>query len=308
MLDSLRQEAVRKALEECAPFAAGENGFHGDRLASLEASAEGLWASYLRHLEECCRRRGVRSRLLAWMDRSQRTATEEYMDRKDFPEPDRERTLEDLHRVNTASRTYASTFKIMRPILAKISEATGRAPRILDLASGYGGFTIFLAEASLKEGLPLDITSSDLRDHLVQSGRERAAKAGCAVSFRVVDATNMQDLEKGEYDLITVLQSFHHFRAGGLARLIAESARVARFGIIGTDFVRAPWVPPAIALFALFHTRDWYLACDSFLSGRRMYDYRELDLIARAAAPGAKIRCERVFYALTSLVVETGGR
>src|SRR5258706_12747482 len=108
------------------------------------------------------------------------------------------------------------------------AEARFRRPAgVLELASGSGGFAFALDALAGRRGVRVDITASDIVPLYVERGQARAAKEGGRVTFRHLDALDMQSLDDGAFDVVFLAQSTHHFSPGQLPRLIAEPRAVA---------------------------------------------------------------------------------
>ena len=301
MLNKQRADAATGALDAAAPALAQiHEQLRDDRLAGLDAleSAVGnLWSDYLERFERACDA-GMLSRGLQHFDTAARTSEDEYMDLPEYPEDMRQTLLEILHKFNLTVGTYNRVLGYLRPILKTAARTAGRAPRVLDLASGYGGFPLMLAKNAKQRGIALEAAGSDIHPVHVKDGNARAAAEHLPVTFRVLNAFDMDELEEGEYDLLTINQAIHHFTPGQLAKMIAEGIRVASTGFVGFDYQRISGVllwgmrtqegPLRQALPQPY--RDFFH--DAAISARKMYHAAELELIARAAAPEARVRCD----------------
>jgi SAM-dependent methyltransferase len=135
----------------------------------------------------------------------------------------------------------------------------------------------------------------------VGEGRRRAAAAGLAVEFREVNAFAMHNVGEGEFDLVFLAQTMHHFTPGQLARMVEQATRRAeRF--VGIDVRRSlhVWgiVPGMAAL-----SPHWGFLHDGIVSIRKMYSEPELALIARLGAPGHAVRTRGVWPGYSVLEV-----
>lgn len=297
MLNKERQEAARQALEAAAPALGRAHArISRDRLAglgALEAAVSALWSDYLERLARICD--GTISGRLRRFDEAARTDDDEYMDLPDYPEQSRQALLKILHGFNLAVGTYKKALQYLEPVLKQA--APGRIPRILDLASGHGGFPIMLAKNARRRGIALEASGSDIHPVHVENANARARAEGLPVNFRVVNAFDMGDLEHGEYDLLTINQAIHHFTPAQLARMIAEAARVAGTGFVGLDYQRyfgvLLWATTTYSSPLRERLPQPYadFMHDACVSGRKMYHSAELELIARAAAPAARVGC-----------------
>ena len=170
-----------------------------------------------------------------------------------------------------------------------MAQRRGRAARLLELACGSGQFTLALARLARKRRLPVEVTGSDVVPAYVQEGNARARDARLNVVFREINAFDMHGLREGDFDLIFIGSSMHHFRPGQLARMIAQSMQVAGTAFVGIDGRRSllslGMVPVATLLLGNRH-----LLHDSVISARRLYSEPELELVAQIAAPGRPVQ------------------
>ncbi len=294
MLDTLKREAADDVLglygAELDAARRASRRARAEALGALERTVDVLWAAYLDRLRERSEAR-IGARVVERLDATLRTDEPEHMDLPDFPDALRSRMVEKLHRFNLTMGTYRRALTFARPALDEALRRTGRRPRLLDLASGHGGFPIELARHATRVGLPVEVTGSDVQDAHVSTGASLAREGGLPVGFRVVNGFHMAELAEGEYDVVTMLQAMHHFTPGKLARMIAESTRVGTTAFIGIDGVRAFWLAAGLPFHTILLTGSTVMFHDALVSARRMYDREELLLIARAAAPGAEVRC-----------------
>lgn len=308
MLHATKLTAGERALADHAEALASARRTAGehraDGLAALEGAVDALWSDYLAHLHD-----GTRGaeRALGWVDARMRTDAPELMDLPDFPEPERRRAVRDLHRFNRLLRTYRRALRLAAPALAEARRRTGRTPRLLDLASGHGGFPLSLPRHAAAAGITVDVTGSDIQQAHVDTGTALARRDGVPVRFRIVNGFHMSDVGEGDYDVVTMLQAMHHFTPGQLARMIAEATRVGTTAFVGIDGVRAPWLVPSLPVANLLLSGNRHLAHDGYLSARKMYDRAELVLIARAAAPDARVRCRTHLPGFNALEVTRPG-
>jgi SAM-dependent methyltransferase len=226
-------------------------------------------------------------RLANQLDRRLPTEEEELLDDASLSEEERTALLRTLDRENRKRGAYTRFLGALTPLLGAPSS---QPLTVLDLASGHGGFPLFLASASELAGHRLRIIASDRRAEYVAIGRERAARAGLSnVEFRVIDALALQDeLEEGEVDIITSTLSLHHLGPGPVALLLCQALRLARRGILFIDLARALFVALTVGAGNLF-VRDRAYAHDAWVSARKAFVPEELKLIARCAPMGDRL-------------------
>jgi len=285
-------------------------------LGSLEADAvlPGRWHdgdSLERAADEALvalrQRRGELARRHWWtrvqdrFDRRVRTDAVEYLDRPDYPEQRKLELIRRLHRFNRAMLSYHRFLAYLRPCIRNIANTTGRPVRALELASGAGELTLELARLAEKRGLPVKVTGSDIVPGYVEAGNARARRRGLSTRFIELNAFEMEHLA-GQFDLVFVTQSMHHFSAGQLARMIAQSAAAGARSFVGIDGRRSlfmlGFLPVATTVMGDPHFRH-----DAIVSARRFYSDPELQLIARTAAPESRVHLRRAEPGFTVLSV-----
>jgi SAM-dependent methyltransferase len=253
------------------------------------------------------RNAGGISRLAATIDAALRTDAIEHMDEPSYPERGKLAIALGLHLMNVASASYRRFFTLLQPMLREIQEREGRPARVLELASGSGGFAFALASLAKRRGVAIEVTASDVVPLYVSRGREKAAASRIPVSFRLLDALNMSAVDDGAYDIIFIAQSVHHFSPGQLARMIAESRRVAATAFVSVDGYRSL---PMVAFVAGTAVMSLWPAMvhDAVISVRKFYGEAELEAIARMAAPDGRITIGRIRPLNTTLTVSFGER
>jgi SAM-dependent methyltransferase len=236
---------------------------------------------------------GARAKLGAALDAALRTDAVEHMDEDGYPERGKLGIALGLHMMNVASASYRRFFTRLRPILELVQARHGRPARVLELASGSGGFAFALDALARRQGLHVEVTGSDIVPLYVSRGQERAAREGSSVAFRHLDALDMSSLADGACDVVFIAQSVHHFSPGQLARMIAESRRVATTAFVSVDGYRSLGMVAFVAGTAVMSL--WpAMVHDAVISVRKFYGEAELEAIARMAAPDARITLGRI--------------
>lgn len=271
-------------------------------MAELEARAdEAVKRLRARRLEMA--RRG--SWALAWraaLERRLDTDAVEFLDRPDVPEGERLAIVRKLHVLNRALLSYQRFLSVLRPHILEIARETGRPARLLELASGSGEFTLELGRLAERRGLPVQLTGSDIVQAYVEDADYRALTQGVPVRFRQLNAFDLGCLQPGEVDLLFIAQSVHHFTPGQLARMIAEGQRAGARRFIAVDGRRSLFLLGFLPLVTAVGL-DRRFMHDSFVSARRFFAEAELALIARVAAPGARVEVRRSEPAFSILTV-----
>jgi len=258
-------------------------------MAELEQCADQAIQQLRARRQDLAAERGGSLELRDQLDRLIHTDSLEYLDRPELPVAKKKREVQALHRFNRLFFVYHSFLHILAPLIQEVAHYRGRAARLLELASGSGQFTLALARLAHKRRLPVEVTGSDIVPAFVQESNARARHARLPVTFREINAFDMHELHEGDFDLIFVGSSLHHFRPGQLARMIAQSMRDAGTAFVGIDARRSllflGMLPVATLLLG-----NRYLLHDSVTSARRLYSDPELDLLAQIAAPGRSVR------------------
>ena len=260
-----------------------------DRLEALEREAD-AWVLALREgRRHEAASRGALPRALEWFDRTFRTDESEYLDRPDFPEARKLEIVRSLHKFNRVVLGYRRFAGVLGPWVREVAAREGRPARVLELASGAGEFTLSLSVAARDLGWPIEVTGSDIVPGYVTSANAHAEARGLGARFLRVDALDMQALEPGAYDLIFIAQSLHHFSAGQLARMIAESRRIAGTAFIGVDGLRSILLLGIVPLAAAVTLNRAYFH-DAWVTARKFYSATELELVTRLAVPDAGVQ------------------
>jgi 2-polyprenyl-3-methyl-5-hydroxy-6-metoxy-1,4-benzoquinol methylase len=236
------------------------------------------------------------------IDSALRTDAVEHMDEEGYPEHGKLGIALGLHMMNVASASYRRFFSRLRPILEDVQKRHGRPARVLELASGAGGFAFALEALARKHQLRIDVTASDIVPLYVERGAARAAKEGVPVTWKRIDALDMTGIADGAYDVVFVAQSVHHFSPGQLARMIAESRRAATTAFVSVDGYRSLGMVAFVSGSAILSM--WpAMVHDAVISVRKFYGEAELEAIARMAAPGCDVRLGRIKPLNTVLTV-----
>jgi SAM-dependent methyltransferase len=245
---------------------------------------------------------GTVAKVGARIDAALRTDAIEHMDEEQYPEKGKLGIALGLHLMNVASASYRRFFTTLLPTLKRIEARHGRPARVLELACGAGGFAFALDALARRGGVRVEVTASDIVPLYISRGRERAARDGVAVEFRRVDALDMASFADGAYDVVFIAQSVHHFSPGQLARMIAESRRVATTAFMSVDGYRSLGMVAFVSGTAILSL--WpAMVHDAVISVRKFYGEADLEAIARMAAPDAEVSLGRIRPLNTVLTV-----
>ena len=229
--------------------------------------------------------------LLELLDNAIRTSDQELMDKPNLPENEKLDMVQALDRQNVMMQLYPRYIDTLLPLITEVAERTKREVRVLELASGAGGLAFALAETAEQKNLDVRITASDIVPAFIEEGNGIAAKKKLAVSFRLLNAFDMTELEMGEFDIVVMAQSLHHFTPGQLAVIIAQSARYATTAFVGIDGYRSMLLTGGVPLIASLQGIGSF-TLDGLTSARKFYSELELDIISEIATGRREHRVE----------------
>ncbi len=229
--------------------------------------------------------------LLELLDTAIRTSDQELMDKPNLPENEKLDMVQALDRQNVMMQLYPRYIDTLLPLITEVAERTKREVRVLELASGAGGLAFALAETAEQKNLDVRITASDIVPAFIEEGNGIAAKKKLAVSFRLLNAFAMTELEMSEFDIVVMAQSLHHFTPGQLAVIIAQSARYATTAFVGIDGYRSMLLTGGVPLIASLQGIGSF-TLDGLTSARKFYSELELDIISEIATGRREHRVE----------------
>ena len=238
--------------------------------------------------------------LLELLDTAIRTSDQELMDKPNLPENEKLDMVQALDRQNVMMQLYPRYIDTLLPLITEVAERTKREVRVLELASGAGGLAFALAETAEQKNLDVRITASDIVPAFIEEGNGIAAKKKLAVSFRLLNAFDLTELEMGEFDIVVMAQSLHHFTPGQLAVIIAQSARYATTAFVGIDGYRSMLLTGGVPLIASLQGIGSF-TLDGLTSARKFYSELELDIISEIATGRReqRVECSWPFSVLT---------
>ncbi len=256
--------------------------------AALEALADRALSGMRRDVDLEAGHAGVLQAWAAMMDARWRETHEgEYLDDPAIDHDRRVRILEHLDAMNELLDTYRGFYSWLAPML----RADGPT-RLLELAAGHGGFMLALARRARDEALDLELVASDIKQEYLDLGRARARDEGLDVGFVIEDALDLGNHIPGSYDVVTCMQSLHHFSPGQVAVMFNEAARVAARGVLFFDGTRSAMAALGLGGLGLFRYHDPDFVHDAVLSFRRFFVAEELALLARLGPWGDAARAQ----------------
>ncbi len=289
---TLLRPFLRRAADEVLPRAESGGAALADRLAAGDPEARDELAELAEGTLAAMRARarahaGDRSPFHGWLaglDRWWRSTEEgEYIDDPDLAPEKRIRAMHRLDEFNRALGSYRFFLRLLMPLLAP-----DRPTRIIDLASGHGGFSLALARLARERGLELEITATDIKTEYLALGQKQAREQGLPVRFEHQDALDLSNLRPGQFDIITCTQSLHHFPPGLIAIMFAEAARKAERAVLFVDGLRTMLAAVPVYAIHRFVQRGPIIAHDGWVSFRRFFVPEELEVLARIGPWGRR--------------------
>ena len=272
-----------KALGNLRPWGNFSSGFLN--MDELNLKADEAVARFLDERFAVSQELGGVFFLLELLDTAIRTSDQELMDKPNLPESEKLDMVQALDRQNVMMQLYPRYIDTLLPLITEVAERTKREVRVLELASGAGGLAFALAETAEQKNLDVRITASDIVPAFIEEGNGIAAKKKLAVSFRLLNAFDLTELEMGEFDIVVMAQSLHHFTPGQLAVIIAQSARHAKTAFVGIDGYRSMLLAGGVPLIASLQGIGSF-TLDGLTSARKFYSELELDIISEIATGG----------------------
>ncbi len=228
------------------------------------------------------RLRSVSASVSGKVDACLQSSRPELIDRASTPDFFKNLELEYLDLQNRLFGNYKRFFTELQRV------ASRPHMRLYDLASGRGGFYVFLAERNLVPE-QWDLCASDVLAQPMAQGRARAEQLGLNVRFEQRDATDLGPLA-GAVDLFTLQNAAHHLSPGVLIRVMYSAATTATDGIAIFDPVRSLGAALMVLAGCLLPVVTVINLYDALQSVRRCYSMAELVLLAEVAGLTAQAR------------------
>jgi 2-polyprenyl-3-methyl-5-hydroxy-6-metoxy-1,4-benzoquinol methylase len=248
------------------------------------------------------RKHGLFALFSDYVDKMTRTDLPEYTDNPDVSPERKLKIVRTLHRTNLILGLYRQYIKVLTPLIKEVAAIRNRPVRLLELASGSGEMSMILARLASEQNLPVEVTRSDYVEGVVKDAEEKAAKRGLETHFRTINAFDMRALNQGEYDIIVIVGTMHHFTPGQLAVIMAQSGKVAGSSFVGIDGFRSMFTLVGLPAFHLMTLLPDNIH-DAWLTSRKFYTLFELECIAQIAVPDAKIILKQSFPGISVLEV-----
>lgn len=259
---------------------------------------------------EIDQKRSLKSKknLLYYLDQTTWTDAREHIDDPEFEVELKKEIIHGLHIKNVLCGTYTKTIEILKPLIETINKNENRPARVLELGSGVGKLTMALYEQFQKSSMQIELTGSDIVPEYVDAANLEASEKKYNIHFKIIDAYKLDQLAANSYDIIFTLHSMHHFRPEELSVIMAGAQKIATKAFIGIDgyrgisnllFIMLAGAGKSLISFnsVFFH--------DSFISGRKMYSAKQLEIMAKLSCPNSAVVAENIKPGLTIIKIFT---
>ncbi len=142
--------------------------------------------------------------------------------------------LRGLARINRLSRST----QILWPAIRRLArENPSQTLSVLDLGSGGGDVTIGLWQQARRAGISLEATGCDVSEVAVEHARQKASRAGAAVTFLHSDVFALDQAK--HFDVVACSLFLHHQDAKHAVELLRQMRQRARRLVLVNDLVRS---------------------------------------------------------------------
>ncbi|MBI1318695.1 MAG: methyltransferase domain-containing protein [Candidatus Hydrogenedens sp.] len=208
----------------------------------------------------------------------ERVLDPELMDEPGLAESDHFAALTGLGRINLLS---LASLGFRRPLLEM---ARGHKPerplRVLDVACGGGGTSIWVARLARRANAAIEVTGLDISAQALRFAAREAESKRVKVIWMQRDVL-ANGLPEG-FDVILCSLFLHHLTEAQATALLGEMFKRARRGVLVNDLVRSKaglWlarlVPPIVS-------RSYVVHVDAVLSARSAFTMQEIRQMANA--------------------------
>lgn len=182
----------------------------------------------------------------------------EWMDQPELDGAEHRRALAGLGRLNRLSRTTATLWKEIAPLLKSDPERTWT---LLDVACGGGDLAVGLAQRAHRSGLKLRISGCDISPTAVQRAERLAHDAGVEADFMQHDIfagvgdTSADERALPRYDIITCALFVHHLESDQAVELLRTLSDHTGRLLLVSDLIRSRLG------FSLAKAACWLVTC-----------------------------------------------
>lgn len=208
---------------------------------------------------------------------AKRARIPELMDDPTLPPDEHREALRGLARLNALSRAHARRWK---PI-ATLARESNRPIRVLDVATGDGGFPIAAATWAGRAGLKVEAAGCDISDTALTVAKESAAKAGVGVEFFRHDV--LKEALPAGFDVVTCSLFLHHFSEQEVVRILTAMRDAAARMVLVNDLARGRTNLVLVWLGCRLLTRSRVVRFDGPASIRSAFTRAEMLALAERA-------------------------
>jgi ubiquinone/menaquinone biosynthesis C-methylase UbiE len=210
----------------------------------------------------------------------------ELMDEPGVDPAELTRSLRDLRAVNL---WLGGRWVVLRHLGGMIARLGAPGCTVLDAGTGSADLPLALARWGRARGIRVRVTATDFHPGTVEEARRHAA-GDPDVRVEPADALALPYAD-GAFDFSLCSTALHHFSDADAVRVLRELDRVARRGVVVSDFRRSPGALVGVRLLAeTVWRRHPVTRHDAPLSIRRAFTPAEL----RALAEEAGVREARI--------------
>lgn len=249
-----------------------------------------------------------KNNLLYYIDHVTWTTKREHIDDPGFRVELKKEIIHGLHLKNKYFGTYGKTIELLKPLVESINQTENRPARVLEIGSGVGKLTMAIYEQFQKSTMTVEMTGSDIVPEYVDVANLEAKEKKYNINFKIIDAFHLDQLEENSYDIVFTLHSMHHFNPAQLAVIMAGAHKIASKAFIGIDAYRGIcnflfiFFSGAVKSFFSFNSIFFH---DAFISARKMYSAKQLEILARVGCSQGSIVAENLKPGLTVIKISS---
>jgi SAM-dependent methyltransferase len=200
------------------------------------------------------------------------------MDDPALDRAEHERALRGLTRINAISRTAATLWPTLEPLLDRAAAPA----QVLDVAAGSGDVLATLARRARRRGREVRFTACDISPVALDAVRRRDG------NIRIIQRDVIEQGLPDDYDVIMCSLFIHHLTEPQIIALLASMRDAARVGVVISDLRRSRGGQRLAYAASRLLTRSRVVHNDAVLSARAALTIEEIaDLAGRAGLDGA---------------------
>jgi len=209
--------------------------------------------------------------MTAFTDLSRRNCEPEIMDDPELDAVSHVHALDSLARLNW----WSGSARLLWSPIEQLARSRGLEQiSVLDVATGAGDLPLQLWRRARRAGFNLQLCGVDVSPRAVEAARQRAAAAGAAIDFRLLDVL-CDPLPTG-FDVICSSLFLHHLADERARHLLAEMRDAARRLVVVSDLERSRRGLWLVELAVRVLTRSPVVHVDGPLSVRAAFSVAEV--------------------------------